>query len=330
MKAVQISDYGGRENLALSDVDVPTPRVGEALVQLDYAGINFIDVYMRQGDYRNSGTYGTPLPFTLGMEGAGTIVDPNGAKGISIGNRVAYCLSRGSYAEFATVPAWKLVNIPASMDSAVATVLMLQGCTAHYLSHSLFPVRPEQWCLVHAGAGGVGQLLIQLAKIRGAKVIATVGSASKAAIAKELGADHVVLYLEDDFYEAVQEVTGGQGVHVVYDAVGKDTIERSIRSLCTRGMCVNYGGSSGLVQNIRPLDLAEAGSTFFTRPHLAHYMATQAEIKSRADDLFRWVEEGALKVRIDSIFPLAEVTVAHETIEERKTTGKLLLRAIDS
>lgn len=330
MKAIQISDYGGRGHLALNEIDVPTPREGEALVQLDYAGINFIDVYMRQGDYRNSSTYGTPLPFTLGMEGAGTIVDSNGVKGISNGKRVAYCLSRGSYAEYASVPAWKLVNIPASMDSAVATVLMLQGCTAHYLSHSLFPIRPDQWCLVHAGAGGVGQLLIQLAKARGAKVITTVGSASKAAIAKELGADCVVLYLEDDFYEAVQEVTGGQGVHVVYDAVGKDTIERSIRSLCTRGMCVNYGGSSGLVQNVRPLDLADAGSTFFTRPHLAHYMASQAEIKSRADDLFRWVEEGVLKVRIDSIFPLAEVAVAHETIEERKTTGKLLLKAIDS
>ena len=330
MKAVQISDYGDRENLELREIEVPTPRVGEALVQLDYAGINFIDVYMRQGDYRNSSTYGTPLPFTLGMEGAGTIVDANGVQGISVGDHVAYCLSRGSYAEYAVVPAWKLVEIPTSMDPAVATVLMLQGCTAHYLSHSLFPIRAEQWCLVHAGAGGVGQLLIQLAKARGAKVITTVGSAGKAEIVKELGADHVVLYLEDDFYQVVQELTGGQGVHVVYDAVGADTIDRSIRSLRTRGTCVNYGGSSGLVENVRPLDLADAGSTFFTRPHLAHYMVTQAEIKRRAEDLFRWVAEGALKVRIDSIFPLAEATAAHERIEQRKTTGKLLLRTTDS
>ena len=312
------------------EIEVPTPRTGEALVQLDYAGINFIDVYMREGDYRHSSTYGAPLPFTLGMEGAGTIVDANGSQGISVGDRVAYCLSRGSYAEYAAVPAWKLVEIPTSIDLAVATVLMLQGCTAHYLSHSLFPIRADQWCLVHAGAGGVGQLLIQLAKARGAKVITTVGSVGKVEIAKALGADYVVLYREDDFYQAVQEVTGGQGVDVVYDAVGVDTIECSIRSLRTRGMCVNYGGSSGLVKTVRPLDLAEAGSVFFTRPHLAHYMASNVEIKGRAKDLFRWVAEGALKVRIDSIFPLAESIAAHETIEKRNTTGKLLLRTTDS
>ena len=325
MKAVHIDAYGGRDRLAYRDVDTPAPGPGEVLVKLDYAGVNFIDVYMREGHYRHTRTYGTPLPFTLGMEGAGTVVDANGAQSVANGDRVAYCLERGSYAECAAVAAAKLVKVPADIDVDVATVLMLQGCTAHYLSHSLYPIRPGEWCLVHAGAGGVGQLLIQLAKARGGRVIATVGTPAKAEIVNKLGADHAVLYREVDFQAAVRDITGGEGVHVVYDSVGRDTIDRSLRCLRRRGTCVNFGGSSGMVETVKPLDLAEAGSVFFTRPHLAHYMASHEEIQGRADDLFEAVRTGKLQISIDTVFRLSEAVKAHETIEARKTMGKLLL-----
>ncbi len=325
MKSIQIDEYGGRDRLAYREVDIPSPADGEALVRLDYAGINFIDVYMREGKYRHTRTYGTPLPFTLGMEGAGRVADANGVPHLSEGDRVAYCLERGSYAEYAAVTAGKLVMVPADIEPDVATVLMLQGCTAHYLSHSLYPIQPGDWCLVHAGAGGVGQLLIQLAKARGGRVIATVGSKTKAEIAKQRGADHAVPYREVDFLDAVRDITGGEGVHVVYDSVGVDTIDRSIRSLRCRGTCVNFGGSSGMVEAVNPLDLAEAGSVFFTRPHLAHYMRTRDEIQSRADDLFDAVRDGTLHVTIDAVLPLAEAARGHEILEARNTTGKLLL-----
>ncbi len=325
MQAVQIVDYGGREQLRLADVSVPEPGKGEALVQLAYAGVNFIDVYMREGHYRHSATYGTPLPFTLGMEGGGTVAATGSqVKGIKTGDRVAYCLSRGSYAQYAVVPAWKLVKVPDAVSLDIATTLMLQGCTAHYLSHSLFPLQPGHSCLVHAGAGGVGQLLIQLARLRGARVFATVGTKEKADIVKRLGAEPI-LYREVDFREAVMAATAGEGVNVVYDAVGKETIDRSLRSLKRRGTCVNYGGSSGLVESVRPLDLAEAGSVFFTRPHLAHYMADSGEIGARAADLFGAFLSGQIKVTIDRTLPLARAGEAHAIIESRQTKGKLLL-----
>lgn len=329
MRAVQIEAYGGAGVLALNEIPVPEPRPGEALVQLEYAGVNYIDVYMREGHYRNSRTYGTPLPFTLGMEGAGRVADANGAGGLHPGDRVAYCLSRGSYADYAAVPAWKLVRIPDAIDARTATALMLQGCTAHYLSHSLFPLQAGHWCLIHAAAGGVGQLLVQLAKLRGASVIATVGTKEKAERVTALGADHVVLYRETDFHAAVRDITGGKGVHVVYDSVGADTIADSIRSLRRRGMCVNYGGSSGLVESVRPLALAEAGSVFFTRPHLAHYMNDSAEIGTRVRTLFEAVESNALRVCIDQVFALADAAKAHAMIENRSTQGKLLLALND-
>ncbi len=324
MKAVQIDAYGCRDRLVYRDVDRPLPEHDQVLVKLDYAGVNFIDVYMREGRYRHSRTYGTPLPVTLGMEGAGTVI-ASGLPHFAPGDRVAYCLARGSYAEYAAVAAAKLVKVPNDIDFGIATTLMLQGCTAHYLSHSLYPIQPGDWCLIHAGAGGVGQLLIQLAKARGAKVIATVGTSAKAEIVTRLGADHAVLYREVDFLDAVRDITGGAGVHVVYDSVGKDTIDGSIRCLRRRGTCVNFGGSSGMVETVKPLDLAEAGSVFFTRPHLAHYMATAEEVQRRADDLFAAVRAGQLHVAIDAVFDLADVVAAHETIESRRTTGKLLL-----
>ena len=327
MKAVVIAKFGGPECLEYRDWPDPEPAPGEAVVKLEHAGINFIDVYMRSGHYARSHTYQTPLPMTIGMEGGGTVATlGEGVTGLKAGDRVAYCIVRGSYAQYAAVPAGKLVKVPDAVPLPVATALMLQGNTAHYLSHSAFPLQPGHACLVHAGAGGVGQLLIQLAKLRGAMVIATVGSRDKAGIAARCGADHVVLYREVDFREEVMKITGGKGVDVVYDAVGKDTIRNSIRSLKRRGLCVNYGGASGLVQSVEPLELAEAGSVFFTRPHLADYIGTPHELKQRADDLFAAYAAGRLVVTIDREFPLAEAAAAHGCLEGRGTRGKLLLK----
>lgn len=327
MKAIVVTQFGGPEHLAYTDRPDPQPAAGEALVKLDYAGINFIDVYMRSGFYARSHTYQTPLPMTIGMEGCGTVVAvaPD-VRDIAIGDRVAYCIVRGSYAQYATVPAWRLVKIPKDVPDPIATTLMLQGLTAHYLSHSAFPLAAGNTCLIHAGAGGVGQLLIQLAKLRGATVITTVGNDEKAAIARSRGADHVILYRQTDFRDEVMKLTGKRGVDVVYDAVGKDTIHGSIRSLKKRGLVINYGGASGLVQSVEPLELAEAGSVFFTRPHLADYISTPEELRGRADDLFSAYRAGRLKVVIDREFPLAEAAAAHGYLEGRGTRGKLLLK----
>ena len=327
MRTVAISAFGGPEQLKLMDLPQPQPAAGEALVRLDFAGINFIDVYMRSGRYARSQTYQTPLPMTLGMEGGGTVAAlGSGVTDIKVGDRAAYCIVRGSYAEYAAVPAWRLVKVPPDMPLEVATALMLQGLTAHYLSHSAFALGPGKTCLVHAAAGGVGQLLVQLAKLRGATVIATAGSEEKAGIARRHGADHVILYRAADFREEVMKITGGQGVDVVYDAVGKDTIHGSIRSLRRRGLCVNYGGASGLVATVEPLELAEAGSVFFTRPHLADYIATADELRARAADLFAHHAAGRLEVALDRVFPLAQAADAHRYLEARQTKGKLLLR----
>ncbi len=327
MKTISIAAFGGPEQLQLLELPRPRAAAGEALVALEYAGINFIDVYMRSGHYARSQTYQTPLPMTLGMEGGGTVAELGaGVTGLQVGDRVAYCIVRGSYAEYAAVPAARLVKVPREVPLNVATALMLQGCTAHYLSHSAFALAPGTSCLVHAAAGGVGQLLTQLAKLRGATVLATAGSAEKAAIAKARGADHVILYRDTDFREAVMKITGGQGVNVVYDAVGKDTIHQSIRSLKKRGLCINYGGASGLVTAVEPLELAEAGSVFFTRPHLADYIATTDELRARAADLFAHYSAGRLTVAIDREFALAQAADAHRYLEGRNTKGKLLLR----
>jgi NADPH2:quinone reductase len=322
-----VTEFGGPEKLALIDVAQPTSGPGEALVKLAYAGINFMDVYMRSGHYARSHTYKTPLPMVIGMEGGGTVAALGaGASGVAVGDRVAYCIVRGAYAEYAAVPAWKLVKVPSDVPLPVATALMLQGFTAHYLTHSAFALGPGHTCLVHAAAGGVGQLLVQLAKLRGATVIATAGSPEKMAIARERGADHVIAYREQDFREEVMRITGGTGVDVVYDAVGKETISRSIRSLKRRGLCVNYGGASGLVASVVPLELAEAGSVFFTRPHLADYIATPEELAWRATDLFAAWRGGKLAVTIDREFPLADAATAHRYLESRSTKGKLLLK----
>jgi NADPH:quinone reductase len=327
LKAIAIAAFGGPEALQFVDMPQPVPGPGEALLKLEYAGVNFIDIYMRSGAYAKSSTYKTPLPMTIGMEGGGTIAAlGEGVTDFKLGDRVAYCIVRGSYAPYATVPAWKLVRVPAALPLAIATTLMLQGLTAHYLTHSAFVLAAGHSCLVHAGAGGVGQLLIQLAKRKGATVIATAGTAEKCAIAAHCGADHVIRYRDVDFREEVMKLTGAKGVDVVYDAVGKDTIAGSIRSLRKRGTCINYGGASGLVQSISPLELGEAGSVFFTRPHLADYLQTADEISGRAADLFSAYADGKLRVAIDREFALADAAQAHRYMQDGNTKGKLLLK----
>jgi NADPH2:quinone reductase len=326
MKAVQIHKFGGPDALTIDELPIPSPGTGEVLVKLELAGVNYIDVYMRNGSYSRSQTYRTPLPMTLGMEGGGTVAAlGRESNTFSVGERVAYCLARGSYAEYAVVPEAKLVRVPATIPMPVATTLMLQGATAHYLTHSAFKLGPQHICLVHAGAGGVGQLLIQLAKRNGAQVFATAGTAEKAELAKARGADAAILYRETDFREEVLRLTSGKGVDVVYDSVGRDTLAKSLRSLKRRGTCISFGASSGQPAPVELLELAEAGSVFLTRPHLADYMTSPEEIGRRAGDLFKAVGEGALSVAIDRTLPLAEVRRAHELIEGRATRGKLLL-----
>ncbi len=327
MKAIGVNAFGEASALEVLDVPLPEPGPGEVRVKLTYSGLNFIDIYMRSGAYRKSDTYKTPLPMVLGMEGVGVVDTPGeGVAGFAPGQRVAWCIHRGAYAEYAVVPAWKLVPVPDDIPDPVACALQLQGCTAHYLTHSAFPLARGMTCLLHAAAGGVGQLVVQLAKDLGVEVIATVGSAEKAEIAKARGADHVILYTEEDFLPRVMEITGGAGVDVAYDSVGRATIARSIRSLRRRGTIINYGGASGLVESVTPLELAEAGSVFFTRPHLADYLQGADEIRGRTDDLFGRVRSGRLAVTIDRVFPLEGAVDAHRALEGRETKGKILLK----
>ena len=326
MKAIRVQEYGGADQLQLDDIAVPEPGPGEALVRQTFAGINFIDVYMRGGIFKRSDTYAQKPPMVIGMEGAGYVEAlGDGVHDLALGETVAYCIDLGSYAEYAAVPAWKLVPVPDGVPMDIATALQLQGCTAHYLSHSLFPLAPGDTCLIHAGAGGLGQVLIQLAKAQGAVVYTTVGNPEKAEIARARGADETILYRDVDFAEVVLELTGGEGVDVVYDSVGKDTIQGSMKCTKRRGVVSNNGNASGPIGQLDPLDLAEAGSIFFTRPHLADYMTTQDERRGRADDLFALYLDGELSINIDRTFPLPEARAAHEMIEARLTKGKVLL-----
>ena len=326
MKAIRVQAYGGADQLHLDDVPTPAPGPGEALIRQAFAGINFIDVYMRDGTYRRSDTYAQTPPMIIGMEGAG-VVEAVGADvdGLAPGDAVAYCIDLGSYAEYAVVPAWKLVPVPDDVPMDVATALQLQGATAHYLSHSLFPLGPGHRCLIHAGAGGLGQLLIQIAKARGAEVFTTVGSPEKAAIAKARGADHVILYRDVDFADVVLDLTDGAGVNVVYDSVGKDTIRGSMACCARLGVISNNGNASGAIGALDPLELAEAGSIFFTRPHLADYMLDADARRARAADLFGLYRDNRLQVSLDRTYPLADARAAHERIEARQSMGKILL-----
>ncbi len=326
MRAVRVGEYGGSEQLVIDEILVPEPGQGDVLVKIEIAGVNFIDVYLRTGVFKNSVTYPNSPPFTPGMEGGGTVAAlGSGVDGLSLGDRVAYCIERGSYAEYAVVPAWKLVRTPDETPIEIAVALQLQGMTAHYLTHSLFPLEPGHTCLIHAGAGGLGQLAIQLAKARGARVLTTVGSLEKAEIASACGADHVILYRDTDFAEAVRDLTDGVGVDVVYDSVGKETIKGSLKCLKPRGMLSNNGNASGPIGALDPLDLAEAGSVFFTRPHLADYIPTAEARARRCGDLYRLHGEGILTVTIDRTLSLAEAAMAHDLLEGRLSKGKLLL-----
>ncbi|HZN10744.1 MAG TPA: quinone oxidoreductase, partial [Blastocatellia bacterium] len=283
-------------------------------------GVNFIDVYHR------TGLYPLPLPFTPGMEGAGVVeaVGPDVTE-VAAGDRVAYAMTPGAYAEYAVVPAWRLVKVPAGVGLEQAAAAMLQGMTAHYLTTSTYPLKAGETALVHAAAGGVGLLLIQMAKAVGARVLGTAGTEAKAQLAREAGADEVILYAEQDFEQEVKRLTGGRGVQVVYDSVGKDTFLKSLNSLAPRGMLALFGQSSGPVAPFDPGLLAQKGSLFLTRPSLAQYAATRDDLLWRAGAVFDWIGAGRLKLRIDRTFPLAEAAEAHRQLEGRKTTGKVLL-----
>jgi NADPH2:quinone reductase len=310
----------------IRDVPVPDPKPGQVLVGVAYAGVNYTDIYRRNGDYATSPTYPTPLPARIGVDGAGTIVTVgDGVTGLKAGDRVAFTRIQGSYAEYAAVPQDVTMPVPEGMDLDTAAALITQGTTAHYLATSAWPLNAGETCLVHAGAGGVGQLLTQIARIRGARVLATVGSTDKAEIARACGADAAILYRETDFREAVMAATKGAGVDVVYDSVGRATFGKSIHCLRPRGLCVLYGHASGKIDNIDPLDLSEAGSIFFTRPHMAHYIRTREEFAGRWRDLTTWALDGRLKVAVDRVLPLADAAVAHRAMEARESRGKLLL-----
>jgi NADPH2:quinone reductase len=322
MKVIRVRTVGGPEALKLEEAEAPAPKPGEALVRLSAAGVNFIDVYHR------TGLYPLPLPFTPGTEGAG-VVEAVGAEVADVrpGDRVAYVMQVGSYAELACVPAWKLVPIPEDVSFERAAAVMLQGLTAHYLCRSTFPLKAGQDALVHAAAGGVGLLLVQMAKKLGARVFGTVSTEAKAEAARRAGADVVIRYTEEDFESVVKRETDGRGLDVVYDSVGKTTFPKSLSCLKPRGMLALYGQSSGPVPPFDPQELAKGGSLFLTRPSLAHYALTREELLSRASDVFSWVANGELTVTIDRILPLAEVPDAHRLLEGRQTSGKLVLRA---
>jgi NADPH2:quinone reductase len=321
MKAVVADPLGGPEALKYIDQPTPQPGPGEVLVKLEAIGVNFIDVYFRNGTYKAPET-----PVKLGSEGAGVIAAVGEGVSLPVGQRVAYAMARGSYGEYAVVPSQVLVELPQSVAFDDAAAVMLQGMTAHYLTHSTFPLKPGQTCLVHAAAGGAGLLIVQLAKIAGATVIGTVSTREKAQLARERGADHLILYTEQDFVAEVKRLTENRGVGVVYDSVGSTTFHKSLDCLRPRGMLVSFGQSSGVVGQIDPLILSQKGSLFLTRPSLANYVSDPAELKQRSNDLFTWLAEGRLHVRIHKTYKLSEAAQAHRDLEARKTSGKLLLR----
>lgn len=320
MKAIRVKSPGGPEVLELVELPTPQPGDGQALVRVEAAGVNFIDIYQR------SGVYKLPLPFTLGQEGAGVVESVGKGVGeVKPGDRVAWAGPLGSYASHQLIPAARLVPVPSRLDLKSAAAAMLQGMTAHYLVTDTFPLRPGHSCLIHAAAGGVGQLFCQLARRAGAQVIGTAGGAEKAQLARAAGAHEVIDYRTEDFEAEVKRITSGAGVHVAYDSVGKDTWEKSLRSLRPRGMLVLFGGSSGPTPPIDGQLLAQHGSLYFTRPTLVTYVLTRDELLSRAGAVLGLVERGDLKLRIEEALPLADAARAHQLLASRKTTGKLLL-----
>jgi NADPH2:quinone reductase len=320
MKAIQVSRTGGPEVLTYTDLPVPKPKPNEAVVQIKAAGVNFIDIYIREGRYPAN------LPFIPGQEGAGVVTEVgNEVKRFAPGARVAYTNIPGSYTEYAVVPAERLVAIPDGLDFNDGAALMLQGMTAHYLTKSSYPLKPGDTCLIHAAAGGMGLLLVQIAKMLGARTIGTAGTEEKAELARKAGADDVIVYTRQDFVAEVKRLTGGAGVNVVYDGVGKDTFEGDLQVLKPRGYLVLFGASSGAVPPFDLIRLMTAGSLFVTRPTLTHHIVTREELEWRANDIFEWVKNKKLRVTIGKTYPLKEAAQAHRDLEGRRTTGKLLL-----
>ncbi|HWH58644.1 MAG TPA: quinone oxidoreductase [Terriglobales bacterium] len=320
MKAIQIQRPGGAEALQLVDIPVPKPKPNEAVVKIAAAGVNFIDVYLREGRYK------APLPFVNGQEASG-VVSEIGAdvKTVKPGDHVAYAGPLGAYAEYAAVPAERLVPIPSGVSDRDAAAAMLQGMTAHYLAYDTFPLKSGQTALVHAAAGGVGLLLVQMAHNLGARVIGTVSTEEKAKLAREAGADEVILYTKSDFEAETKNLTGGRGLDVVYDSVGKTTFDKGLNVLRPRGMMVLYGGSSGAVPPFDLIQLSAKGSLFVTRPKLGDYIITREELLARAEAVLGMIAAGKLKLRVEHIYKLEDAQQAHRDLESRKTTGKLLL-----
>jgi NADPH2:quinone reductase len=320
MKAIQVQKSGGPEVLTLVDLPAPTPKPNEAVIKIAASGVNFIDVYFREGRYPAA------LPFVNGQEAAGTVSEVGAeVKSLKPGDRVAYSSVLGSYAEYAAVPAEKLVRVPDNVKPEEAAAAMLQGMTAHYLLHSTYPLRKGETALIHAAAGGVGLLMVQMAKQLGARVIGTAGSADKIRLAREAGADEMVNYREQDFEAETKRLTGGKGVDVVYDGVGQSTFDKGLNVLRPRGYMVLFGASSGPVAPVDPLKLAQKGSLFLTRPSLAHYIATREELERRSSEVLGMIAGGKLKLRISHVYKLQDAQQAHRDLEGRQTTGKLLL-----
>lgn len=320
MRAIRVEELGAADVLVERPVAVPEPGPGEALIRLESVGVNFIDIYHRTGVYK------VPLPFTPGQEGAGLVEKVGeGVQQYKSGDRVAWAMQMGSYAEYAVVPAWKLVRLPVGIPMDVAAATMLQGMTAHYLTHDTFRLAPGHVALVQAAAGATGQLILQIGKLCGARMIASVGSPEKEEIARASGADDVIIYKNENWPQQVKNMTGGAGVDVVYDSVGQATVQGSMACLRPRGYLALFGQASGVVAPLDPAHLASGGSLYLTRPILSHYATTAAEIEGRTRELFGWVERGQLKITIDRIFPLSAAASAHRHLESRQAKGKILL-----
>ena len=321
MRAIQVHSPGGPEKLQLVDIPAPSPGAGQVLVKIALAGVNYIDTYYRTGLYKSE------LPIDIGMEAAGVVesVGPD-VRGFAAGQRVAYCMARGSYAEYAVVPAWQLIKIPGGVGFDIAASALLQGMTAHYLTHSTVALKAGDTALVHAAAGGTGLLVVQMARMLGARVIGTVSTEAKAAIARQAGANEVILYNAQDFAAEAKRLTEGRGVDVVYDSVGAATFLKSLDSLRPRGMLVSFGNASGPLPAVEPLLLSQKGSLFLTRPTLLHYTATPEELQWRAGEVLNWIAAGRLKISIHRTYDLAEASQAHIDLESRATSGKLLLK----
>lgn len=320
MKAIRIHEFGGPEVMQYEEVPTPTPGAGQVLVKLAASGLNFIDVYQRTGLYPND------LPYGLGLEGSGTVAAVGAeVSGLGEGDPVAYTGVPGSYAEYVLAPADRLVRMPDGLDVKVGAAAMLQGMTAHYLAYTTYPLKAGDTCLIHAAAGGVGLILVQMAKQCGARVIGTVSTEEKAALAREAGADEIILYTQQDFETEVKRLTDGKGVQVIYDSVAQDTFDKGLNCLAPLGYMVLYGQSSGPIPPFDPAILNAKGSLFLTRPSLFHYIADRASLEKRAGDVLGWIASGALKLRMEHTFALSDVAEAHRSLEGRKTTGKVLL-----